>query len=148
MLKFGANIDKLLQNSNAVKIKYTSSVTGKGFCNENWHKIFMSHLDLFTLWVDNFVTQSHNIIRNIVLQFVYVLFPKVMQLCKTISAALNSSCCFRLSELVRTTANTCEKNTLRLTNDLWRGTFRRAYVHCRFAQPEKHLLYSLTYALF
>jgi len=41
----------------------------------------------------------------------------------------------------------CDLNILRLTNDLWRKTFRRADVHRRFAEHEQHLLYKLCFLL-
>ena len=41
----------------------------------------------------------------------------------------------------------CDLNILRLTNDLWRNSFRRADVHRRFAEHEQHLLYKFCFLL-
>jgi len=59
-----------------------------------------SHCGLIILW------------RRVTILYVILrcsLYTFYLQLCKSISAASNSSCCFRLSELVRTTANALRK---------------------------------------
>jgi len=48
-----------------------------------------------------------------------------MHLCETICAAWTSRYCFARFELVETTVKVSDMKTLRLTNDLYRRTFRR-----------------------
>ena len=58
------------------------------------------------------------------MEFVKVLFLKVLQLCKPICASRTQRCCLQRCERVRTTVR--DRKTVRLMKSLWRKIFRQA----------------------
>jgi len=85
-----------------------------------WHVVEC----LYTLWrsVTIWIT---------LLEFVKLLFVNVMQLCKSICGAWILDVVFNATNLCEPQRKLCDMKTQSVTNDLWRKTFRRAYVLCR-----------------
>jgi len=64
---------------------------------------FTNNVNSFYNVLGYIVTQCHNMDEFV--EFVKVLFLKVMQLCKSICASRTLRCCFERYELVRTTGS-------------------------------------------